>query len=171
MILRYGSSGQRFILDVALVRNWGGENCPSIAVDFYSIFIPLLEGKVSGVSVQVLLQRLPLLKLETRHLKPNFRNKNDRNTFVRQVTGEFSPSQFPPPGRIQVLLLLVFSGGLFFNQMIKINIQVKNTHIISTRPRQTANYCQRMKWSGDIPGRHPDDKDGRRSTSTPKVSS
>ena len=54
----------------------GGENSHIEALDFYPIFIPLDACKVSGVSVQDKLLCLPFLTPETRHLKPNSRNKN-----------------------------------------------------------------------------------------------
>ena len=54
----------------------GDENSHIGVFDFYPIFIPLFERKVSGVSVQDMLLRLPFLTPETRHLKPKSRNKN-----------------------------------------------------------------------------------------------
>ncbi len=59
-----------------MVLPWGDENPHIEALDFYPIFIPLFERKVSGVSVQDMLLRLPFLTPETRHLKPNSRSKN-----------------------------------------------------------------------------------------------
>jgi hypothetical protein len=66
------------------MNNWGeaysGENSHIEALNFYPIYIPLDGCKVSGVSVQDMLLRLPFLKPETRHLKPNSRNKNGLKT-------------------------------------------------------------------------------------------
>ena len=45
---------------------WGGENTHNGALNFYPIFIPLFEGKVSGVSVQDRLLHLPFLTPETK---------------------------------------------------------------------------------------------------------
>ena len=60
------------------VPNYDGENSHIEALNFYPIFIPLGECKVSGVSVQDMLLRLPFLTPETRHLKPfGSRNKNE----------------------------------------------------------------------------------------------
>jgi hypothetical protein len=44
---------------------WRGENTHPGALNFYPIFIPLYEAKVSGVSVQDMLFCLPLLTPET----------------------------------------------------------------------------------------------------------
>ncbi len=44
---------------------WGDENSHIGALNFYPIFIPLFELKVSGVSVQDMLLRLPFLTPET----------------------------------------------------------------------------------------------------------
>ena len=44
---------------------WRGENNHHGALNFYPIFIPLYEGKVSGVSVQDMQLRLPFLKPDT----------------------------------------------------------------------------------------------------------
>jgi hypothetical protein len=54
---------------------WGDENSHIGALNFYPSFIPLFERKVSGVSVQDMVLRLPFLTPETRHLKPNSQNK------------------------------------------------------------------------------------------------
>jgi hypothetical protein len=48
-----------------MVRIWAGENTHNGALNFYTIFIPLFEGKVSGVSVQEMLLRQPFLTPET----------------------------------------------------------------------------------------------------------
>jgi hypothetical protein len=48
-----------------MAQKWAGENTPNGALNFYPIFIPLFEGKVSGVSVQDILLRLPLLTPDT----------------------------------------------------------------------------------------------------------
>ena len=45
---------------------WGGKNTYNGALNFYPIFIPLFEGKVSGVSVQDRQLRLPFLTPETK---------------------------------------------------------------------------------------------------------
>ena len=45
--------------------SWAGENSHNGALNFYPIFIPLFEGKVSGVSVQDKLLRQPFLTPET----------------------------------------------------------------------------------------------------------
>jgi len=45
--------------------DWGDENSHIGALNFYPIFIPLFERKVSGVSVQDMLLRLPFLTPET----------------------------------------------------------------------------------------------------------
>ena len=42
-----------------------GENTHHAALNFYPIFIPLFEAKVSGVSVQDMLLCLPFLTPET----------------------------------------------------------------------------------------------------------
>jgi len=55
---------------------YGGENSHIEALNFSPIFILPDECKVSGVSVQDMLLRLPFLTPETRHLRPNSRNKN-----------------------------------------------------------------------------------------------
>ena len=47
---------------------YGGENSHIEALNFSPIFIPPDECKVSGVSVQDMLLRLPFLTPETRHL-------------------------------------------------------------------------------------------------------
>ena len=44
---------------------WGGENIHNVALNFYPIFMPLYECKVSGVSVQDMLLRLTFLTPET----------------------------------------------------------------------------------------------------------
>jgi hypothetical protein len=44
---------------------WRGENTHPGALNFYPIFIPLFEAKVSGVSVQDMLFCLPFLTPET----------------------------------------------------------------------------------------------------------
>jgi hypothetical protein len=44
---------------------WRGENTHHAALNFYPIFIPFFEAKVSGVSVQDILLCLPLLTPET----------------------------------------------------------------------------------------------------------
>ena len=49
----------------AVVSVWGGENSHIGALNFYPIFIPLFGRKVSGVSVQDMLLRLPFLTPET----------------------------------------------------------------------------------------------------------
>jgi hypothetical protein len=53
---------------------WGDDNSHIGALNLYLISIPLFELKVSGVSVQDMLLRLPFLTPETRHLKPNSQN-------------------------------------------------------------------------------------------------
>jgi len=45
---------------------WRGENTHPGALNFYPIFIPLFEAKVSGVSVQDMLFCLPFLTPETK---------------------------------------------------------------------------------------------------------
>jgi hypothetical protein len=45
--------------------NWRGENTHPGALNFYPIFIPLYEAKVSGVSVQDMLFCLPFLTPDT----------------------------------------------------------------------------------------------------------
>jgi len=52
-------------------RNWAGKNTHNRALNFYPIFIPLFEGKVSGVSVQDMLLRLPFL---TPYMKLHFKS-------------------------------------------------------------------------------------------------
>ena len=51
--------------------SWGDENSHIVALDFYPIFIPLFERKVSGVSVQDMLLRLPFLTPETKFSEQN----------------------------------------------------------------------------------------------------
>ncbi|PQP35432.1 hypothetical protein C6A37_02525 [Desulfobacteraceae bacterium SEEP-SAG9] len=46
-------------------QTWRGENTHHGALCFYPIFILFFEGKVSGVSVQDMLLRLPFLKPDT----------------------------------------------------------------------------------------------------------
>ena len=46
-------------------QTWRGANTHHGALYFYPIFILLFEGKVSGVSVQDMLFRLPFLTPET----------------------------------------------------------------------------------------------------------
>jgi hypothetical protein len=58
-----------------IVSIWSDENSHIGALNFHPIFIPHFERKVSGVSVQDMLLRLPFLTPETRHLKPNSQNK------------------------------------------------------------------------------------------------
>jgi hypothetical protein len=58
-----------------LVKALADENSHIGALNFYPIFIPLFERKVSGVSVQDMLLHLPFLTPETRHLKPISQNK------------------------------------------------------------------------------------------------
>jgi len=48
-----------------IVDSWRGENTHPGALNFYPIFIPLLEAKVSGVSVQDMLFCLTFLTPET----------------------------------------------------------------------------------------------------------
>jgi hypothetical protein len=54
--------------------SYNGENSHIEALNFYPIFIPLDECKISGVSVQDMLLRLPFPTPETRHPwpRPNF---------------------------------------------------------------------------------------------------
>jgi hypothetical protein len=49
----------------SIVPAWRGENTHPGALNFYPIFIPLFEAKVSGVSVQDMLFCLPFLTPET----------------------------------------------------------------------------------------------------------
>jgi len=60
---------------------------PYRSLNFNPIFIPLFEGKVSGVSVQDKLLRLPFLTPET-----NFAEQKglESKIYVHQVTGAFS---------------------------------------------------------------------------------
>jgi len=44
---------------------WRGKNTHHAALNFYPIFIPLFEAKISGVSVQDMLLCLPFLTPET----------------------------------------------------------------------------------------------------------
>ncbi len=48
-----------------MVRIGAGQNTHNGVSYFYPIFIPLFEGKVSGVSVQDMLLRLPFLNTDT----------------------------------------------------------------------------------------------------------
>jgi hypothetical protein len=59
------NSANRGGRDECIGRSWAGENTHNRALNFYPIFIPLFEGKVSGVSVQDMLLRLPSLTPET----------------------------------------------------------------------------------------------------------
>jgi hypothetical protein len=52
--------------DECIGSSWAEEDTHNRALNFYPIFIPLLEGKVSGVSVQDMLLRLPSLTPETK---------------------------------------------------------------------------------------------------------
>ena len=58
--------------------DWGGENTQNEAFNFYPIFIPLIEGKVSGVSGQDMLLCPPFL---TPCMKLQFLFRFDRPFF------------------------------------------------------------------------------------------
>ena len=51
---------------MVMVHIWAGENTHNGALNFYTIFIPLFEDKVSGVSVQDMLLRFAFLTPETK---------------------------------------------------------------------------------------------------------
>ena len=48
-----------------MVRIWAGENTHNGALNFYTIFIPLFEGKVSGVSAAAGKKTAGLIEKET----------------------------------------------------------------------------------------------------------
>jgi hypothetical protein len=72
-----------------ITQTWGDEHSHIGALDFYPIFIPLFGRKVSGVSVQDMLLRLPFLTPETKFSE---QNGVKSKIYVHKATGEFSPS-------------------------------------------------------------------------------